>query len=64
MCNCTRKHTFDTVIIMCIHIIWIFCLAKRRWGKKNFSELIGKNWKKRENEEKAKENVNICEKTA
>jgi hypothetical protein len=39
-------------------------LQKEDRGKKNFSELIGKNWKKRENEEKAKENVNICEKTA
>ena len=32
--------------------------------KKSLSELIGKNWEKRENVEKAKENVSICEKTA
>ena len=41
-----------------------FLPCKKKMGKKNFSELIGKNWKKRENEEKAKENVNICEKAA
>ena len=40
-----------------------FALQKEDRGE-NFSELIGKNWKKRENEEKTKENVNICEKAA
>ena len=47
---------------MCSHYLDFVPCKKKIGEKKNFSELIGKNWEKRETEEKAKENVNICEK--